>query len=434
MMSDVAEYPAVTDAVRTVRSPAPAARKFSSLVTDSLRSRHARRAGSILVKNRVEADTGGSRVGRPFQRFALACATFALANCIVAAPKEHADKSSGAVRAAAQTVAIVVITLDGVRWQEVFEGVDAKLAAAHDLAPEQVVPARRLLPNLYAIIDGHGAALGAPGYGAPISASGPNFLSLPGYAELFSGRTVTGCDDNQCRGISAHTIIEELSAGTHADAGEVAAVTSWPEIAKVTSYAGADAAVSSGRHGGSHREAFARDAEGARLLALAENAPHGLGDPDFRADSLTADIAIHHLKAHAPRFLFLGLGEPDEFAHMNDYGGYLAALRRADARLGELDAELQRLAQRGTRTALFVTADHGRADGFVNHGGAYPESARVWLVAAGSAFQGRGFVAAPSGRRLADIAPTVREIAHLKRDSDRAAGVPLMELLGTSTL
>jgi len=382
----------------------------------------------------MEADTGGSRVGRPFSRFALACATFALANCIVAAPKEHADKLSGPMRPAEEAVAIVLVTLDGVRWQEVFEGVDARLAAAHGLADEQVVSARQLLPNLYAIIDRHGAALGAPGYGAPISASGPNFLSLPGYAELFSGRTVTGCDDNQCRGVSAHTIIEELSAGLPADAGEVAAITSWPEIAKVTSYAGANAAVSSGRHGGSHREAFARDAEGARLLALAENAPHALGDPDFRPDSLTADIAIYHLKAHRPRFLFLGLGEPDEFGHMNDYGGYLAALRRADARLAEIDVQLQRLAERGTRTALFVTADHGRADSFVNHGGAYPESARVWLVAAGSALRGRGFVAAPSGRRLADIAPTVREIAHLKRDTDGAGGVPLVELLGTSAL
>jgi hypothetical protein len=285
---------------------------------------------------------------------------------------------------------------------------------------------------LYAIIDGHGAALGAPGYGAPITASGPNFLSLPGYAELFSGRTVTGCGDNHCRGVSAHTILEELSAGLHTDAGEVAAVSSWPEIAKVTSFAGANAAVSSGRHGGSHREAFARDAEGARLLALAENAPHGLGDADFRPDSFTADIAIYHLKTHAPRFLFLGLGEPDEFAHMNDYAGYLGALRRADARLAEIDAELQQLAERGTRTALFVTADHGRADGFVNHGEAYPESARVWLVAAGNALQGRGFVAAPRGRRLADIAPTLRAIAHLPPDTDAAAGVPLLELLGTA--
>lgn len=324
---------------------------------------------------------------------------------------------------------IVVVTLDGVRWHEVFEGVDARLAAEHGLPASAVVTARQLLPNLYAIIDSDGAALGAPGHGAAISASGPEFLSLPGYAELLTGRSVTGCANNQCAGIAAHTIIEELSSGAR-DRADVAAITSWSEIARVTSRGDCDAAISSGRRGGSGRQLFARDTEGARLLSLAEAAPQGVGDAEFRPDTLTADLAVHHLKTRAPKFLFLGLGEPDEFGHLDDYAGYLAALRRADGRIAEIDGVLRRLAAHGTRTALFVTADHGRADSFVNHGERYPESARVWLVAAGSAVGARGLVSAPRARRLADLAPTMREIAHLPRDEDRSAGAPLVELLG----
>ncbi|HEX3773966.1 MAG TPA: hypothetical protein VHV51_05840 [Polyangiaceae bacterium] len=346
----------------------------------------------------------------------------------MAAPRERADKVSAAARASEEPVAIVLITLDGVRWHEVFEGVDAKLAAEHDLPQNAVVSSAELLPNLHAIIASHGAALGAPGHGEAISASGPEFLSLPGYAELLSGRKVTACANNQCTGSGVHTILEQMSA-LSASGAEVAAVTSWSEIAKVTSLGECRAAVSSGRRAGSHRELFARDAEGARLLALGENAPRGVGDAEFRPDELTAEIAIHHLKTNAPRFLFLGLGEPDEFAHMNDYAGYLDSLRRADAKIAEVDAELSRLAAHGTRTALFVTADHGRADSFVNHGAPYPESSRVWLVAAGSALAARGFVSAPSARRLADIAPTLREIAHLPQDTDDNAGSPLDELL-----
>ena len=104
-------------------------------------------------------------------------------------------------------------------------------------------------------------------------------------------------------------------------------------------------------------------------------------------------------------------------------------LREADARLGQLDGELQELAARGTRTALFITADHGRADTFNDHGSKFPESARVWLVATGSAVQNGGFMNAPSARHLADLAPTVRAIAGLPADRDRAAGTPLLELL-----
>jgi hypothetical protein len=428
-MSDVAEFLAATKAMSGSSADAHASRqrRLSTLVTDLDQRCHALRSYSILVNSKVVTGTGGSRIGRQLQRFALACSAFAVASCIVAAPKERADKVSVAVRAQEQPVAIVVVTLDGVRWHEVFQGVDERLAAEHGLPPDAVVSARELLPNLYAIIDSHGAALGAPGHGAAISASGPNFLSLPGYAELLSGRSVTGCADNQCTGIGAHTIIEQLSARSTLDRGDVAAVTSWSEIAKVTSLAG-------GRRAGANRELFAGDAEGARLLALSEDAPHSIGDADFRADALTADLAIHHLKTRAPKFLFLGLGEPDEFGHMNDYAGYLESLRRADARIAEIDAELQRLAARGTRTALFITADHGRADGFVEHGGAYPESARVWLIASGSVVEARGFVAAPSERRLADLAPTMREIAHLPRDTDLSAGAPLVELLGAASL
>jgi hypothetical protein len=413
---------------------APRSSKLSTLVTHLLQPCHVRPAHSILVKSKLETGTGGSRIGRQLQRLALTCAAFTVTSCIALAPKPHADQVSLGVQELDQPVVIVVVTLDGVRWHEVFEGVDPDLAKSHDLPPSAVISARELLPNLYAIIDSHGAALGAPGHGASISASGPNFLSLPGYAELLSGRRVTGCGNNQCQGLVPHTIIEEFSAGSSLDHADVAAVTSWSEIARVTSHGACSAAISSGRRGGANRELFGRDAEGARLLTLAENAPRGVGDPEFRADTLTADLAIHHLKTHAPRFLFLGLGEPDEYGHMNDYAGYLEALRRADARIAEIDGELQRLAARGTRTALFITADHGRADTFVNHGEQYPESARVWLVASGSALGARGFVTAPSERRLADLAPTMREIAHLPRDMDTTAGEPLSELLASTSL
>ena len=108
------------------------------------------------------------------------------------------------------------------------------------------------------------------------------------------------------------------------------------------------------------------------------------------------------------------------------------AIRRADARIAELDQELTRLAAHGTRTALFVTADHGRADSFVEHGAKFPESGRVWLIAAGSALRASGFVAAPTERRLADLAPTVRQIAGLPRDLDPEAGMPLGELLAAT--
>jgi hypothetical protein len=384
------------------------------------------------VKSKVDADTGRSRLGRQLPRLALACVAFAVAGCLIVPPKASAGKSTTgyALQPGSQSaVTIVIMTLDGVRWHEVFDGVDPALAKERGLPPEAVVGAAELMPNLHAIIDTHGVALGAPGHGATISASGPNFVSLPGYAELLSGRRATACHDNQCPGAGTRTIVDELAVGTTEGRADVAVITSWAEIARVASLDARGALISSGRHGGATRAGFSQDAEERELLLRGEAATPAPGNGDFRPDALTADLALHHLQAHPTRFLFIGLGEPDEYGHQGNYAGYLDALRRADARIAEIDVELQRLAAHGTRTALFITADHGRADTFNEHGSKFPESARVWLVATGSALGTGGFLAAARERRLADLAPTVREIAGLPSDLDATAGTPLEELL-----
>src|SRR4051812_4037316 len=54
----------------------------------------------------------------------------------------------------------VLVTIDGVRWQDVFESRDR-------------------LPNLHRLASTRGALLGAPGRGV-INASGPEYVSLPG--------------------------------------------------------------------------------------------------------------------------------------------------------------------------------------------------------------------------------------------------------------
>src|SRR5688572_24807971 len=87
---------------------------------------------------------------------------------------------------------IVLVTMDGVRWQDVFEGTDAVLSHA----PSR--PATELMPNLHRLAKERGAAIGAPGRGV-MSAVGPNYVSLPGYIEILSGRRSIKCQDNDCR-------------------------------------------------------------------------------------------------------------------------------------------------------------------------------------------------------------------------------------------
>ncbi len=160
-------------------------------------------------------------------------------------------------------------------------------------------------------------------------------------------------------------------------------------------------------------------------MTAAEGSAPWPGQGDFRRDRWTAELALAYLTEQSPDFLFVSLGEPDEFAHQGSYAGYLDALQQADQQLAQLASVLDERARHGVRTALFVTTDHGRAEDFRDHGRAHAESARVWLVAAGSAIPARGWVSAPAPRRLADIAPTVRQLFGLPS----SGGSPLAELL-----
>ena len=128
---------------------------------------------------------------------------------------------------------VVVVTVDGARWEEVFRGVDPALGGAYGLREHELIDARSLVPNLAGLVSGYGAALGAPEVGAEIRASGPNFVSLPGYTELFTGRGPSTCRDNACGATTEPTVIDELTARFGCSPEDAAVVTSWPDIGRV---------------------------------------------------------------------------------------------------------------------------------------------------------------------------------------------------------
>lgn len=60
------------------------------------------------------------------------------------------------------TETVIIVTLDGVRWQEVFGGVDPALATAAGMGPDMMLSASELIPNLHALAK-VGATHGSPG-------------------------------------------------------------------------------------------------------------------------------------------------------------------------------------------------------------------------------------------------------------------------------
>ncbi len=325
--------------------------------------------------------------------------------------------------------AVVLVVLDGVRWQEVFNGADRALARQHGIPSSVWANPADLMPNLHRLIDTEGLAIGAPGHGAEITATGPQFISMPGYIEIFTGKPDLGCYRNDCVPSPTRTLADDVR--DTGDTGDVAVVASWPNIAHAASTA-PGFVVTAGRNLVDRDDLLRADESTAHLLDLASRAPAWPGLGDYRPDVFTGRIALRRLAVSRPRFLFVGLGDADEYAHRNDYAGYLQAVHASDAFLGDLTALLGSMGARGRHTTVLVTADHGRAHNFTDHGARFPESGRVWLVAAGADVLDRGLVAA-SRHTLSDVAPTVRALLGIaqrepsqRRDSsgDAAGGGP----------
>lgn len=321
------------------------------------------------------------------------------------------------------TSAVVLVVLDGVRAQEVFGGADRDLARARGQNPLAWANPRDLTPNLQRMLDTDAIAVGVPGHGAELVASGPRFISLPGYLEIFAGKPDPLCEGNECVRPPAHTVVDDVRASSGAD--DAAVITSWPTIARAASSDPSAYVMSAGRKLVSRGDVLRADSAMAPLLERGARVKAYPGEADYRPDAFTAKVALQYLETARPRLLFVGLGDADEYAHRGDYHGYLQAVHASDAFLGDLQATLSRMGERGRHTTVLVTADHGRAYSFVDHGARYPESARVWLVASGADVRGHGIVAATSRHTLSDIAPTVRGFLGIQGD-----GHPIGEVFG----
>jgi hypothetical protein len=324
---------------------------------------------------------------------------------------------------------VVVVVIDGARWQEIFSGTDRALAKIHALPESSLRDGSQLVPTLHGIIENGGAALGAPDRGAPIAASGPAFVSVPGYIEIFSGRPAVNCLNNRCRWSGQSNLLDQIAENSRGRPGDVAVFASWPGMLRTVSPNSRGVLVSAGRKGRKNFDPLLDDREAAELYARGARSDSYPGQGDYRPDRHTAELALYHLRRNRPRFMLLSLGDADKFGHANMYRRYLEALHESDKVVAQTARVLDELAAQGWPSTLLVTADHGRDRRCREHGRQYPESARTWLIARGAGIVDHGYVSAPRPRRLADIAPTLRKLLDLEADDGASAGTPMVELL-----
>jgi bisphosphoglycerate-independent phosphoglycerate mutase (AlkP superfamily) len=108
------------------------------------------------------------------------------------------------------------------------------------------------------------------------------------------------------------------------------------------------------------------------------------GDNTF--DALMHQVVVEYLKNQAPRVLFVGYGETDEWAHLGRYDLTLRSAHQVDAFIAELWQLMQSMpAYRGS-TTFIITTDHGRGNGLQDwkrHGEDVVGAEGVWMAVIG---------------------------------------------------
>lgn len=287
---------------------------------------------------------------------------------------------------------VVLVTIDGVRTEEMFGGLDVEVLRSTLKGDQRVEesPAyqrywastreerrRRLMPFLWELVTTRGSIAGDPQAGSAVRLRNRHWFSYPGYAEILLGVP----DDERIRSNdpirNPHvTVLETIRERLNLKPDAVATFASWGVFDAIAEHTEGATFVNAGL------DPLASTDDRVRLLNRLQADASTPWD-GTRFDAFTFQLAMRHLAGARPRVLYLAFDETDDWAHDGRYTRVLDALARTDGYLRELWEWIQQQPDYAGRTHLLVTTDHGRGHTIAdwdNHGADVRGANEVWMA------------------------------------------------------
>ena len=293
---------------------------------------------------------------------------------------------------------VILVTIDGLRWQEVFRGADEALMTtdktagggvpggelialrADCLAETPEERRQKLMPFFWGTLVPGGQAFGNRDRGSAASVLNVEKVSYPGYNELLTGAPDPLITSNAPVPNRNVTVLEWLNARP-GFAGRVAASAAWNVFAPILNV---------GRSRlplfvtGQHSAPGSVSPRLAELERWMDDIPPITSAENF--DAFVYHAAVDLIETRRPRVFLLGLGEPDEWAHARRYDRYLQSIRRCDRFIRQLWEHLQAMPEYRGTTTLVLTPDHGRGvtpEDWTSHGKKIARSEETWFAVFG---------------------------------------------------
>jgi len=292
-----------------------------------------------------------------------------------------------------KTENVVLITFDGLRWQELFTGADSLLVNDTGMieTPNSLIadfwstdPIKRremLFPFFWSILAKEGQLYGNRAFGNLVNTQNKMWFSYPGYNEILSGfaddSRITSNDKINNPNI---TFLEYLNQMPEYK-GKVMAFGSWDVFPYI---------INADRSGIPVNAGFGKAigvnlTENEQLLNRLQDEIRGPWG-EVRLDPFTHHYAMEAIKTKKPKVLYISYGETDDWAHGNKYDQYIWSAKQTDTYIKEIWEYLQSDPQYKGKTTLIITVDHGRGvtkTSWKGHGSSVPEAGQIWMMAIG---------------------------------------------------
>ncbi len=292
-----------------------------------------------------------------------------------------------------KTRAVVLIVMDGFRWQEVFNGgehdlMNSKYGSAQDEkqlrkdfwreTPEESRAA--MMPFLWNTIAKNGQIYGNQKLGSVAQVTNGYKFSYPGYNEMTTGYPNPVINSNEFGPNPNATVFEWLNKQPGLE-GQVGVFATWDAFNDIFRGKVSGLLIRAG-----WRLPWGNDLTpaAARLKKLYETTTQIEDDDTF--DSFTHEDLMDYLVAHSPRALFVGYGGTDDWAHEGKYDLVLQAAHQDDGHIEELWNTMQARPEYHDKVTFIITADHGRGGGLKqwrDHDKNVDGAENIWIAVMG---------------------------------------------------
>ena len=331
---------------------------------------------------------------------------------------------------AQKTKNIVVVTLDGYRWKELFTGADDELINTKAFNTQKDVKDKywrataeerrnTLMPFFWNTIAKKGQIYGNRNVGNFMNVKNRYWFSYPGYNEMFTGYPDTLVNSNAFPPNPNVNVFEFINKQPGFQ-NKVAVFAGWDKYYNILNQERSKLPINAG-----YAELKGNNlTEVQKFLNWQQKfVPNSLA-PDERMDAITYPMAKDYLKQNKPRVLYLAFIDTDDFGHKGKYDLYLDAAHKSDAMIEDLWNYLQSDPFYKDQTTLLVTTDHGRGDGALwkSHKRTIPHCDEVWFAAMGPDIKPLGEIKQAGQIYQNQIAQTIANILNLNFKSKNEIG------------